>query len=138
MSTPEIAIALPFSFDSFGNVLTTTDQEKMWADRVVSVIGTAVGERVMRGDFGTEIRGALFDTESSMETKVNETVNTAFANHLPLLTLGDITHTRDALNNVMSVSITYALPNKSVVVTTIPVTAGKISISGNNLPKEVI
>lgn len=138
MSTPEIAISLPFSFDSFGNVLTTIDQEKMWADRVFSVIGTAIGERVMRGDFGSEIRRTLFDTQSSMEVKVDETINTAFNNHLPLLTLGGVTHTRDASNNIMTVSITYALPNKNVVTTTIPVTAGKISISGNSLPKEVI
>ena len=56
----ERAISLPFSIDSYGNVASTKDQSKIWADRVRSVVGTTVGERLMRPDFGTSIPFATF------------------------------------------------------------------------------
>jgi phage baseplate assembly protein W len=138
MSTSETAIYLPFQFDELGNVRKTYDQEKIFADRVSSVIGTAVGERVMRNDFGTSIRSSLFGTQSAMEDIIEETVREAFTNLLPLLSLGDITYTHDEVQNTMEVSITYALPNRQISNVMVPVTVGNISISGNNLPKEVL
>jgi phage baseplate assembly protein W len=138
MGVNETAISLPFSFDSAGNVRRTYSQEKIWADRVTSVIGTAVGERVMRSDFGTEIRSSLFGTQTSMENIIEDTVTDAFVNQLPLLTIGEITYTHDEVTNVMEVTITYALPNRQISTVGVPVSIGTVSISGNNLPKEVL
>jgi phage baseplate assembly protein W len=49
----EKTIALPFSVDPYGKVTVASDQSKIWADRVRSVIGTFLRERVMRPEFGT-------------------------------------------------------------------------------------
>jgi phage baseplate assembly protein W len=138
MSNTETAIALPFSIDDAGNVRKTYLQEKIWADRVTSVIGTSIGERVMRNDFGTDIRSSLFNTQSAMENVIEDTITDAFTSQLPLLDLGDISYTHDEVTNVMEVTITYALPNRQITTVNVPVTIGTISISGNNLPKEVI
>ena len=137
MKNNETAIYLPFQFDNFGNVRKTYDQEKIWEDRVTSVIGTAIGERVMRNDFGTSIRASLFGTQSAMEDIIEETITEAFTALLPVLTLGEISYTHDEVLNVMEVTITYALPNRQVSTVAVPVTVGNISISGNKLPKEV-
>ena len=51
----EIAMSLPFSIDPYGKVSSTTDQKKIWADKVRSVLGTALRERVMLPTFGTLI-----------------------------------------------------------------------------------
>ena len=137
MSTGETAIYLPFQFDELGNVRKTYDQSKIFADRVSAVIGTALGERVMRADFGTPIRASLFGTQSAMEDVIEETIRDAFTNQLSLLSLGEITYTHDEVLNTMEVGITYALPNREISTVMVPVTTGNISISGNNLPKEV-
>jgi len=138
MSTQETAISLPFRYDNYGNIVKTNDQQKIWEDRVLSVVGTSIGERVMRSNFGTEIKEALFDTQTGMEEKVKDTVTKAFENFLPMLTLADITNDYDLKDNIMSVTITYALPNRQILVSTVPVTVGTISISGNKLPKEAL
>jgi hypothetical protein len=137
MSTNETAIALPFSIDSAGNVRRTYFQEKIWADRVTSVIGTAIGERVMREDFGSAIRSSLFNTQTTMENIMEDTITESFSGQLPLLDLGEISYSHDEVTNVMEVTITYALPNRQITTVNVPVTVGTISISGNNLPKEV-
>jgi len=138
MSIQETAISLPFRYDNYGNIVKTNDQQKIWEDRVLSVVGTSIGERVMRSNFGTEIKEALFDTQTGMEEKVKDTVTKAFENFLPMLTLADITNDYDLKDNIMSVTITYALPNRQILVSTVPVTVGTISISGNKLPKEAL
>jgi len=138
MSTNETAIALPFSIDSAGNVRRTYLQEKIWADRVTSVIGTAIGERVMREDFGSAIRSSLFNTQTTMENIMEDTITESFSGQLPLLDLGEISYSHDEVTNVMEVTITYALPNRQITTVNVPVTVGTISISGNNLPKEVL
>lgn len=137
MSNSETAISLPFSFDSAGNVRKTYLQEKIWADRVTSVIGTALGERVMRADYGADIRASLFKTQTSMEEVITEVVTEAFNGHLPLLDLGEVTYTHDEVKNIMEVTIVYGLPNRQISAVNVPVNVGIISIAGNNLPKEV-
>ena len=44
----EKTLALPFSVDPYGKISVTSEQSKIWADRVRSVIGTTLRERVMR------------------------------------------------------------------------------------------
>ena len=74
----ERAISLPFSIDSYGGVATTTDQSKIWADKVRSVLGTMLRERVMRPDFGTVIPYSLFNGETSAVDEIRGEVSKAF------------------------------------------------------------
>ena len=55
------AISLPFSFDSSGGVSYTTDNKKMWQDRVVLVVMTLLKERVMRPTFGSSAKATVFE-----------------------------------------------------------------------------
>lgn len=128
----ESAISLPFSIDSYGRVTKTTDQSKIWADKVRSVIGTAVKERVMRPTFGTDIPSAVFENQENSIGRIQEVVSTSFSEQLPQLTLEQVETSYDEYSGTLTVSITYALPNEEVVTTTV----GLIIISGNTTPYE--
>jgi phage baseplate assembly protein W len=128
----EIAMSLPFMIDSYGKINTTDQQSKIWTDRVRSVIGTALGERVMRPEFGTEIPFAEFQTSSDAASQIETTVLQSFEQQLSRLRLQAVTTAFDDYTGAMNVSIVYALPNQDIVTTTL----GFASIRGNNPPIE--
>lgn len=112
MTIAEYTISLPFSISDFGTVSSTTNQEKIWADRVRSVVGTSIQERVMRPAFGTDIPRTLFETEQVMVGKIEEEISKVFVSLLPLLTLSSVTTEFDSSLNVITATILYELPNK--------------------------
>ena len=130
----ERTIGLPFSIDSYGNVSFATSQQKIWADRVRSVIGTAVGERVMSTGFGTSIPLTLFATRTVMEDTINKEANRAFSVYLPLLTLTNVAVAFDDVTNTITADLTYELPNTELSTTSIGIAA----IEGNKLLSEEI
>jgi phage baseplate assembly protein W len=115
----EYAISLPFKIDDFGNIGTATSQSKIWADRVRSVIGTAVGERVMRVNFGTEIPINFFENVFSVSETIKEEVNQAFFNNLPELELDETIVVIDELLGLVTAEIKYFLPNRDKTAITI-------------------
>lgn len=124
----EKTISLPFSIDSYGKVSATKDQSKIWADRVRSVLGTAIRERLMRPTFGTLIPFAIFENEDTSVAEIKVEVEKAFAEQLPLLTLQSTETTIDEYTNILTVEVLYGLPNNEVVSTVI----GLVLIQGAN------
>lgn len=127
-STNEIAITLPFTITSYGKVQTTTDQKKIWADRVYSVLGTLITERVMRPDFGSNAAKEFLSTEEAMTIAVDDAARRAFITQLPSLTLEEVVSSYDKSSNILTIDISYSLPNKEVVYDTV----GFAQIFGNN------
>lgn len=128
----EVAISLPFSIDPYGKVSQTTDQSKIWADKVRSVIGTALKERVMRPTFGTDIPSAVFENQEDANARIQELVSSSFNTQLPKLALQSVSNSFDQYSGTLTVEVVYALPNEDVVSTTV----GLIVISGNLIPYE--
>lgn len=124
----EKALSLPFSVSPYGSLTYSTDQRKIWADRVRSVVGTTVGERVMRPDFGGEIAFSVFDSIEKASESVKENVKSLFVSQLPLLNLQKVNTSFDELTGTINADITYSLPNEEIVVTT---TIGLIYLRGN-------
>ena len=124
----EKALSLPFSVDSFGSVSVTVDQSKIWADRVRSVLGTMLRERVMRPTFGTIIPYSLFNGGEPAIDEVKSEVTKAFTTQLQLLNLESTNVTLAQYTNVMNVEVVYALPNNEVVSTVV----GLVLVDGAN------
>jgi phage baseplate assembly protein W len=124
----EKTIALPFSIDSYGKVSSTQDQSKIWADRVRSVLGTALRERIMRPTFGTLIPFAIFETDTTADSQIRVEVEKAFGEQLPLLNLQSVVVTVDEYTNVLTVEVIYGLPNNEVVSTLV----GLVLVDGAN------
>jgi len=110
-------INYPFSFSKtnngtyINNLATTGDFKKIWKDRVLLVLGTRPGERVMRPDFGCNLYTALFESESNAAQIAKDSITQAFADWLPDLQLKQISPSFDRNTNVLIVNILYGLPN---------------------------
>lgn len=124
----ERTISLPFTVDAYGLVGSTSDQSKIWTDRVRSVIGTSLRERVLRPEFGTVIPFAMFETMDDAGTEIRAEIEKAFNGQLPLLSLEKVELKIDESSSTISATITYDLPNNETVSTTI----GLIGLKGNN------
>jgi phage baseplate assembly protein W len=107
----EAAISLPLTLDSYGRILISYNPDKVWKDRVLSVLGTHVGERVNRPAFGTLIATSHFTNMNTLEEIITQEVENAFIEFLPLLTLGDITVTEEPNKGTFEVLVEYQLPN---------------------------
>jgi phage baseplate assembly protein W len=115
----EVAISIPFSFDVFGKVTTTTDQKKIWSDRVRSVIGTNLRERLMRPEFGCLVPSSFMETQDMASSMVITEVGRAFSSQLQPLTLQTVDTTFDEPTGVIEVTVLYSLPNNDQIDTTV-------------------
>lgn len=124
----EVAVSLPFSIDSFGKVSQTSDQRKIWSDKVLSVIGTVNGERVMRPGFGTAVAEALYEGIEGAREAVEEQIRLAFTSQLTQLTLTNVVISTDPASGELSAEVSYQLPNEEVQTTTV----GIVQLLGNS------
>lgn len=132
MAEKEVALSLPMSLDSGGNLLVAKTEDRIWSDRVKIALGTRLGERVMRPEYGSKIGNNIFSTVSSMEETIDREVQRVFNELFPLLELNSIESDLDTLTNRLTVSVLYTLPNKTEVTTSV----GDITISNINPPYE--
>lgn len=124
----ELALTLPFTVTSYGDIASTTDQAKIWGDRVRFVIGTNLQERILDPEFGTLVPSAFMETSDEAVTMIQTEIERAFPIQLDLLTLQDVSVSFDEYTSTTNVDVTYSLPNGEVTNTVIAVTY----ISGNN------
>lgn len=132
INTTEVALSLPLSLDSSGNLVTVTSQEKIWADRVRIALGTRFGERVMRPTYGSEIGASLFNTVAASSDIISKEVFRVFHEQFTLLTLINVTPEFNEETNNLTITISYELPNKTEITTEV----GIVTISDMNVPFE--
>lgn len=128
----EIALALPFTITPTGSVATSDNQEKIWSDRVVAVLGTAIGERVNRHYFGSEVHKSVFRTQDEADRGLRAAINIAFETQLPRLTLTRVQTSYDSYEGVLTATVFYRLPNDQETQSVI----GGVTISNNEPVRE--
>lgn len=124
----ERAILSTFAVDPGGNIGYTTNPNKMWDDRVVSVLGTMTGSRLHRPSFGVSSSQMPFDSREEIRESAATSVANAFTMWLPYLTLLSADVSEEGDEDVITVR--YALPNLDVVTT--QVNAGMLSLNGSD------
>jgi phage baseplate assembly protein W len=129
----ERAISLPFSFDSSGGVSYTTDDRKIWQDRVVLAVMTLLGERVMRPGFGTNARGVAFESLSDAVSVVKEEVNIGFATWLKDLKITSISCSASPDDGKLVVEVSYTRGVSSSDIETVSVKTALLTRSGEIL-----
>lgn len=128
----EVALSVPFNITPTGAVETTTDQRKIWADRVVVVLGTAIGERIHRHFFGSDVHQSTFRTQDDADRALRSAIEVAFNTHLPRLTLTRIETSFDSVEAVLNATVFYRLPNDEETQTSV----GGVTISNNQPVRE--
>jgi hypothetical protein len=133
MLTPnEQALSIPFRILPNGLIETSTDQVKIWSDRVLSVLGTGVGERVRQHPIGSEIYDQMFGTVDDAMEGIERAIQKSFTLFLPLLNYQSTEFDFDEYQNTLGVTVFYSLPNDVTAQTSI----GTISLDGNTPFKE--
>jgi phage baseplate assembly protein W len=101
------AISLPFSFDNFGSVGYSRDEKKIWQDRVVMVVMTRLGERIMRPTYGTAIANTVFENVNDSIVLIEQAVAGAFTTFLTPLILTKVKANVDPLDGYVVIEISY-------------------------------
>jgi phage baseplate assembly protein W len=105
------AISFPFTLDPFGKTTSTTNQKKVYQDRVLTLLSTAVGERPMRPNYGTNIGTAMFENQGKVEKAVNDAIRSAMSKWLPELTVNKINIVGFLDTGAVTVEINVTLPD---------------------------
>lgn len=137
MPKKELTISLPFSINAYGRVGTTQEQSKIWQDRVRSVIGTYLGERVLRPGFGSNVSEEVFESEEDAQITIRQAIQQSFSTWLPTLSLKDTLVDYDENTGILEVEVIYALPD-SVTEEVESTTIGVVRIAGNLPPIQEI
>lgn len=103
------AISLPFSFGSSGEVAFTTDDKKIWQDRVVLVVMTRLRERLMRPAFGTNIQDFTFESMEAAMAHVEQAISIGFSTFLPSLQLTEVIGIIDSIDGNLNLEIHYKI-----------------------------
>jgi phage baseplate assembly protein W len=101
------AISLPFSFDASGAVAFTSDEAKVWQDRVVLMLMTRLGERIMRPTYGSEIQTYLFENDEGAAASIRKSVSAAFSKWLPQLQLLKVDAYSDKTDGYLMIEVFY-------------------------------
>ena len=136
-SATETAISLPFSIDTSGKVAAANTQSKIWDDRVLSVLGTCVRERLLNPLFGTRIPFALFESADDAVGEVKEEINLAFTTLLPTLSLTSSQVSFNYTNGSIDIVVVFQLPNNATSTVRTSALVGTIVLSGSNPSYEV-
>lgn len=130
----ELTMSLPFRVDEYGTIAATIDPSKIWADRVRAVIGTAIGERVYRPEFGCAAATSVFETEEETEALLISEIRNAFSDYLSSCSLEDVTIVIDEQTRVINAEVTYTPPNSN----TFSLQVGVATINGDQPISEEI
>jgi phage baseplate assembly protein W len=131
------AIALPFSFTSSASGVNYTESlSKTWQDRVVLVVMTKLGERVMRPNFGSQAGSLVFENMSTALVAIKQAIGVAFGKWLPELILIDVTGVEDTYDNILTLTVTYKYNQNTIESVTIKTAlidrSGNIILEVNN------
>lgn len=124
------AISLPFSFDETGAVAYSTDDKKIWQDRIVLIVMTSLNERVMRPSFGTNVKKMVFENRQSIGGLIKQEITSAFSSWLPSLTLTNVNATMDDTGEFTIIEIEYKY-GLSATTETMSIKTGIFSRSGD-------
>ena len=108
------AISYPFSIDIFGNVKSTTNVNKIYLDRVLTLLSTNVGQRPILQEYGTDLMQALFENENNLESAVSQAVRQAIARWLPDIGVNQISVGPVDQEGQAEVVITLVMPDSTL------------------------
>jgi phage baseplate assembly protein W len=105
------AISFPFTLDPFGKTASTNNQRKIYQDRVLTLLSTAIGERPMRPTYGTNIGVAMFENQGNVEKAINDAIRSAISKWIPELTVNKINIVGFLDTGAVNVELNVTLPD---------------------------
>lgn len=125
VTTPPVELAAPLTIDATGSFATISGPQESAEQHLHSLVGTSQGERVMRGDYGTELLQELFSGMNNLNyAAIKETVMNAITTWVPEVSLLAVDVATDPSSGTVSLTVRYALANdveqSTTIVTQVP------------------
>ena len=107
---PATALSWPISLDENGKFRLSSTISELWSQRVIAVLSTRIGERVMRNDYGCGLAGSLFSPIEG--TNAEQEIRKAMGLWLPRLTVTKVTVTTKG--SELLAEVEYSTPDGSI------------------------
>ena len=113
------AISYPYTLDGYGVVKPTTDVNKIYRDRVLTLLSTNVGQRPILTEYGSDIEAALFENENNFESAINQAIRQAMARWIPDVQVADIKVGVPDQDGIAQVNVTLVMPDSTLTSLTV-------------------
>lgn len=119
----QVELDQPFAVDAQGRIAFTSDPARVLRNRVRSIIGTELGERVMRPEYGVPLTSLLFEGDDEMTaTIIAADIGRALEAYEPGIIVQSVdTDSNDSLDGIINLNVTYSAANSPLETLTIPV-----------------
>ena len=122
---------MPFAIDSLGRVAFTTDPSVQIEQHLMLVLGTQLGERFMRPDYGLDSQGYLFGSLDEVAAqRLQIEIEHALTNWEPAIIVRAISVLPDRENNTLQVTVDFSLQVAQAGVQTDTVHTATINLGG--------
>lgn len=108
------AINYPYTLSPDGVVEITEQANKIWLDRLLTLLSTNVGQRPMLTSYGTDLMQALFENENVLDTSIKQAVTNAVRVWLPEIKVQSISTILPEYGGQAQVTITVMLPDSTI------------------------
>jgi len=100
----------PVRFSSGGSNVGMSEQEKDIRESLEILISTSRGERVMRPDYGTNLKGNIFEAiRTSTAARISEDIRRSILFHEPRVELEDVSYREKREEGVILITIEYTI-----------------------------
>lgn len=122
------SISYPFRLDAKGKVGSTTSTNKMYLDRVLTLLSTNIEQRPIAQNYGTDLGTALFENEGDIILATQSAIREAIKTWLPEVTIGSIAVSPPNEEGVADIQLNLVFPNR--VTNTLNITTAIFSYDG--------
>jgi phage baseplate assembly protein W len=108
------SVNYPFQLDSFGRIVSTADTNKIYTDRLLTLLSTPTNSRPMMPNYGTDIARSLYETGGQAATAIKESIRRAVALYLPELEIKALRISDTYSDGTLNVELSVGFPDNSV------------------------
>lgn len=132
MYQAQVEMDLPFRVDAQGRIAFTSDSSRVLRNHVLAIIGTELGERVMRPGYGTSLQSLLFESDYEMTAvTIADDIQQALQRQEPGIVVQDVFVTPDSeLDGTLMLNVTYSAVNSPLETVQIPVNTAALYRGG--------
>jgi len=121
------AISYPFSLDTFSVLTSTNTPNKIYLDRVLTLLSTNIGQRPMLTEYGVDWSKAFFESEDDATIAIPEAIRDAIRKWIPDVTVSNI-DIKNQQDGIEYVYIELILPDNTLA--TLPINTASFNING--------
>jgi len=121
--TDVLGIAFPMRTDGIGGVLTQSENLAALRDGVIQLIMTPRGARVMRPDFGTDLKQTLFDPMDPMSIEnLKSQIAQTIAKYEPRVVVKQLEVLPQEEQNTLRITLSISTKNDLLTTTNVALT----------------